>query len=146
MIFLASDHGGWQLKQFVKQILTELGEKFEDVGCDNENSCDYPDFAHALAERINAVPNSLGIALCGSGIGISIALNRHAGIRAARCRDTEDARLSRLHNDANILVLAGRQTDETTTKTMIETFLTTKFEGGRHIARVQKIELPTAAK
>lgn len=141
MIYLASDHAGFPLKSVVKNILTELHEAFEDVGCHGEESCDYPDFAHALAEQIVAEPGRRGIAVCGSGIGISIALNRHAGVRAARCRDADDARMSRLHNNANVLVLAGRQTDEATTRAMVQVFLTTEFEGGRHASRVEKIEV-----
>jgi ribose 5-phosphate isomerase B len=141
MLFLASDHGGFVLKNFVKKVLEELGEEFVDVGCHDESSCDYPDFAHVLAEKIQLEPGARGIAVCGTGIGISIALNRSRGVRAARCRDVEDARLSRLHNDANVLVLAGRQTTEATTREMVQVFLATKFEGGRHMNRVEKIEV-----
>lgn len=129
------------MKDIVKAHLTTRGIAYTDVGCEAETSCDYPDFAHAMAERIIATPDSRGIAICGSGIGIGIALNRHAGIRAARCRDVEDAKMSRLHNDANVLVLAGRMTEEEVAREMVDTFLATNFEGGRHAVRVEKIEI-----
>lgn len=141
MIYLASDHAGFALKKIVEGYLAERGEMFVDLGCDDETSCDYSDYAHKLANQIIAEPGSRGIGICGSGIGISIALNRHAGIRAARCRDVLDAEMCRRHNDANILVLAGRQTDEPTARAMVEKFLKTAFEGGRHETRVKKIEI-----
>jgi ribose 5-phosphate isomerase B len=143
MIYFASDHAGFALKTELKTHLAEHGVKFEDIGCDDEGSCDYPDYAHALAEQLKAEPNTKGIAICGSGIGISIALNRHSGIRAARCLSLADAEMTRRHNDANVLVFAGRQTEPTLAKQMLDTFLATEFEGGRHETRVQKIDRPS---
>jgi len=140
MIYLASDHAGYELKELVKSYLTERGEAFEDLGPNSEDRCDYPDYGHALAEKMIET-GEMGMAVCGSGLGISMTLNRHAGIRAARCRDADDARMSRLHNDANCLVFAGRQTDEATAREMVDAFLETPFEGGRHEDRIRKIDL-----
>lgn len=111
MIHIASDHAGFKMKEFVKEYFQINNIAYFDLGCDSEDSCDYPDFAHKLAKKI--IEDSVfGIAICGTGIGISIALNRHKGIRAARCLSVDDAFMARLHNNANILVLAGRQTEK----------------------------------
>ncbi len=142
MLYFASDHAGYPLKESLKKNLTEKSVEFVDLGCKSEESCDYADYAHALAEKITTEPNSLGIAICGSGHGIGMALNRHADIRAARCLSVEDAELTRKHNDANVLVLAGRITEAELAQQILEKFLATEFEGGRHAERVQKIELP----
>jgi len=141
MIYLASDHGGYELKEFLKSELEKLGEDFEDLGCHSSDSVDYPDLAHDLAEQILANPDSKGIAVCGTGIGISIALNRHAGIRAALCQTAEYAELARQHNNANILALGGRFVAKENAQKILKTFLETKFEGGRHERRVCKIEI-----
>lgn len=141
MIFFAADHAGFQLKESLKKILTERGIEFIDLGTNSEEPVDYPDFGHALAEKILENPENRGIGVCGSGHGIAMAANRHAGIRAARCMNEEDAELARRHNDTNILVLAGRQTNVTEAEKIFEKFLETEFEGGRHKKRIKKIEL-----
>ena len=141
MIYLASDHAGYQLKESLKKILIKKQIIFEDLGTQSEDSVDYPDFGHKLAEKVIEHTDNQGIGICGSGLGISMALNRHAGIRAARCTSLEDAKMSRLHNDANVLVLAGRQTDKVKAIKMLEVFLVTKFENGRHKKRIEKIEI-----
>ena len=138
-IGLASDHAGFALKQFVKQYLDEKGLSYKDYGTYDEASCDYPDYAHALAEGIERGDVYPGIAICGSGEGISMTLNKHAAVRAALCWMPEIARLSRLHNNANVLVMPGRFLDKTTAQDIIDTFLHTPFEGGRHTRRVEKI-------
>jgi len=140
MIYLASDHAGFELKTKVKSYLAEKSLDFEDIGCDSAESCAYSDFAHELAEKIIET-GQRGIGICGNGIGISMALNRHPGIRAARCLTPDDARMTRLHNDANVIALGGRITDLETAKQIIDNFLQTEFEGGRHEDRVKKIEL-----
>ncbi len=139
-IFAGSDHGGFLLKKTLVRRLTELGHEVVDLGTDSENSCDYPDFAHAVAEQILKEPGSKGVLTCGSGIGISIAANRHAGIRAALCHNSLEAALSRQHNDANVLVMGGRLVGEALALDILERFFSTSFEGGRHQTRVEKIE------
>jgi ribose 5-phosphate isomerase B len=141
MIYLASDHAGFALKEVVKKYLVEKGEAIEDLGTHSEESTDYAIYAHKLGKKISENPHAKGVAVCGTGIGISMALNRHSGVRAARSMSVEDAELTRRHNDANVLVLSGRQTDSETAKQMVDKFLTTEFEGGRHEARVKNMEL-----
>ena len=141
MIYLACDHGGYALKENLITYLATLGRHYKDLGCYSEESVDYPDYAHALAHEVAAHVGSMGIGICGSGMGISMALNRHAGIRAARCSTVEDVRLTRLHNDANVLCLGGRCVAPELAKEMLMMFLETAWEGGRHAARVAKIEL-----
>jgi len=141
MIFLASDHAGFPLKESLKKVLKEREIDFEDLGCADEERCDYPDFGHQLAEKVLTNSENKGIGICGTGLGISMALNRHAGIRAARCVIAEDVEMARKHNNANVLVLAGRQTSEEDAKIMLERFLETEFEGGRHEKRIEKIEI-----
>lgn len=138
-IGLASDHAGYALKQFVKKYLQEKGIAFKDYGTDTEESCDYPDYAHALAKGIENGEVYPGIAICGSGEGISMTLNKHQGIRAALVWMPEIARLSRAHNDANVLVMPGRFMEEDTARCVMDEFLTTNFEGGRHQRRIDKI-------
>jgi ribose 5-phosphate isomerase B len=142
MIYIASDHAGFSLKKGVSQYLKERRIDFIDLGCDSEESCNYPDFGHELARRV--LENQgwvMGIGICGSGLGMSMALNRHNGIRAARCVFAIDAELARKHNDANVLVLPGRQITLKKALSMLEIFLVTPFEGGRHRSRVEKIDL-----
>ncbi len=139
IIGLASDHAGFALKQYVKQYLDERGLSYKDYGCMNEESCDYPDFAHALANGMAAGECEKGIAICGSGEGISMTLNKHANIRAALVWMPEIAHMTRLHNDANVLVMPGRYIDNDTAKSIMDEFLDTEFEGGRHIRRIEKI-------
>lgn len=138
-IGLASDHAGYALKQFVKKYLEEKGLPFHDYGTYNEDSCDYPDFAHALAEGIEKGEVGTGIAICGSGEGISMTLNKHAPIRAALVWMPEIAHLTRQHNDANVLCMPGRFISEETARDIMDEFFSTPFEGGRHIRRIEKI-------
>lgn len=140
-IGLASDHAGFALKQFVKQYLDEKGLSYKDYGTYDEASCDYPDYAHALAEGIERGDVYPGIAICGSGEGISMTLNKHAMIRAALCWTPEIAHLSRQHNDANVLAMPGRFIDNATARMMMDEFLNTDFEGGRHQRRIDKISI-----
>lgn len=140
-IGLASDHAGYALKQFVKEYLTEKSLEYEDFGCYDEVSCDYPDFAHKLGEAIDDGTLKCGIAICGSGEGISMTLNKHAKVRAALVWMPEIATLSRQHNDANVLVMPGRFIDNDTARQIMDAFLAGEFEGGRHIRRVNKIAL-----
>jgi len=141
-VYAGSDHGGFLLKQTLIKRLKELGHEIVDLGTDSQNSCDYPDYAHAVAEKILAEPGSMGILTCGSGIGISIAANRHAGIRAALCHSSLEATLARQHNNANVLVMGGRLVGEALALDILEKFFSASFEGGRHQARVEKIEIP----
>lgn len=139
MIGLASDHAGFELKQFVKQYLEEKGLEYKDYGTYSEDSCDYPDFAHALALGIAAGECERGIAICGSGEGIAMTLNKHQHIRAALVWTPEIAPLARQHNDANVLVMPGRFIGTDTARDIMDLFLTTPFEGGRHERRIAKI-------
>lgn len=141
VIGLASDHAGFALKQYVREYLTSHGIAYKDYGTDSEESCDYPDYAHALARGIESGEVEKGIAICGTGEGISMTLNKHAAVRAALCWIPEIAKMTRLHNDANVLVLAGRYTTPTLAEPIIETFLSTPFEGGRHQRRIEKMSL-----
>ncbi len=140
-VFAGSDHGGFALKSLLVKHIAQLGQEVEDLGTDSADSCDYPDYAHLLAQKVLQNSGSLGLLICGSGIGISIAANRHHGIRAALCRCSLEAELSRKHNDANVLVLGGRITGDALAVDILEKFLATDFEGGRHMTRIQKIEL-----
>ena len=138
-IAIASDHAGFDLKSF---IVKELNQKyrFVDLGCnDSKTSVDYPDFANKVAQKIIHQEVDFGILICGSGIGISIAANRFHQVRAALCHNLETAILARQHNDANILCLGARFIDTKTAIQMAESFFATKFEGGRHIKRVEKL-------
>ena len=141
MIGLASDHAGFELKQFVKQYLEEKGYEYKDYGTYSEASCDYPDFGHALAKGIEAGECEKGIAICGSGEGISMTLNKHQGIRAALCWIPEIAHLARQHNDANVLVMPGRFITNEEADAIMDEYLSTDFEGGRHARRVAKIPI-----
>ena len=138
-IGLASDHAGYPLKEFVKRYLAENNMEFVDYGTHSEESCDYPDFAHALAEGMECGECEKGIAVCGSGEGISMTLNKHAHIRAALVWMPEIGRLARQHNDANVLVMPGRLIDFDMARAIMDEFLNTSFEGGRHERRVAKI-------
>lgn len=138
-IGLASDHAGFELKEFVKKWLEQKGWEYKDFGTYSTASCDYPDFAHPLAQAVEAGECYPGIAICGSGEGISMTLNKHQGIRAALCWIPEIARLARQHNDANVLVMPGRFIDTATADQIMTEFFNTTFEGGRHQARIDKI-------
>lgn len=136
---LASDHAGFELKQYVKQWLEEKGFEYKDFGTYTTDSCDYPDFAHPLAEAVEVGECYPGIAICGSGEGISMTLNKHQGIRAALCWIPEISKLSRQHNDANVLVMPGRFISTDTADKIMTEFFNTTFEGGRHQKRIDKI-------
>ena len=139
IIGLASDHAGYPLKEQVKEWLTAKGYAFEDYGTNSTDSCDYPEFAHALGNAIEQGVCKKGIAICGTGNGINMSLNHHTGIRGALCWQPEIAELARQHNDANVLVMPGRFIDEATAKKCVDTFLDTEFEGGRHQRRIDAI-------
>lgn len=139
VIGLASDHAGFALKEYVKHYLDERGYAWKDFGTDSEASCDYADYAHPLAQAVEQGENYPGIAICGSGQGISMTLNKHQGIRAALCWEPEIARLSRQHNDANVLVMPGRFVSEEEASRIMDAFLASDFEGGRHQKRIDKM-------
>ena len=138
-IAIAVDHGGFSLKAAAMDAARAEGWKVLDLGTDSTASVDYPDFAEKLVAALADGRASLGVLICGTGIGISIAANRHKGIRAALCYDDDTATLARQHNDANVLCMGGRKTDEATARSMVRIFLTTEFEGGRHARRVAKL-------
>jgi ribose 5-phosphate isomerase B len=141
-IAIASDHAGFALKERLKAALQRLGLPFEDYGTDSESSVDYPDFAHRLAQALQAGRAERGVLICGSGQGMAMAANRHEGVRAALPHDEAAARLSREHNDANVLALGARVTTPEEAELILRAFLETPFAGGRHQRRVEKIELP----
>ncbi len=140
-IGLACDHAGFPLKQFVIQYLESKGYQYKDFGTYSDTSCDYPDFAHPLAEAVESGECYPGIAICGSGEGMAITLNKHQGVRAGLAWSKEIAELTRQHNNANVLVLPGRFIDNKTAEKIIEAFISTPFEGGRHERRVEKIAI-----
>ena len=140
VVLLAADHAGYELKQDLSGHLVDLGYQVVDLGTDSSESVDYPDFAHRLAEAIERGEGRYGILCCGAGIGMSIAANRHSGVRAANCLDERMAGLAREHNDANVLCLGSRLLDPDQAKKIVWTFLETAFGGGRHGRRVEKIE------
>lgn len=140
MLALGSDHGGYPLKEHIKAYLTAHNIPYEDFGCDGMASCDYPDFAHAAAQAVADGRCEKGIVFCTTGIGISIAANKVKGVRCALCRDLLSAQLTRRHNDANMLALAGGFTGPFEAEHIVDAFLNTAFEGGRHARRVDKIE------
>ena len=139
MIGLASDHAGFALKEYVKTLLQTRGIAYKDYGTHSTDSCDYPDYAHALARGIEQGEVGRGIAVCGSGEGISMTLNKRRDIRAALVWTPEIARMTRLHNDANVLCMPGRYVTEEQAAEIVAQFLDTPFEGGRHNARIAKI-------
>lgn len=139
MIGLASDHAGYELKEYVKKYLDKKGIAYKDFGTNSEDSCDYPDYAHPLALAVEEGTCYPGIAICGSGEGISMTLNKHQGIRAALCWTAEIAMLTRQHNDSNVLVMPGRFISQEEAAQIMDNFLNTAFEGGRHQARIDKI-------
>jgi ribose 5-phosphate isomerase B len=138
-IAIAADHAGFDLKSVLVEELRKAGHGVIDLGTNSTDSVDYPDFADAVAQAIKAGQAARGVLVCGTGIGISIAANRHKGVRAALCRDSTDARLAREHNDANVLVLGGRTTGIETARDCLKSFLSTPFAGGRHQRRVGKM-------
>ncbi len=138
-IIISSDHAGYQYKEKMSDFLEKSGYTIKDFGCYSEESVDYPDFAHPVAEAVEKGKNSVGILICGTGNGVCMTANKHKKIRAALCWTVEIARLSRLHNDANIICLPARFIDFDTAREIVNTFLNTSFEGGRHQNRVKKI-------
>jgi ribose 5-phosphate isomerase B len=136
---IATDHAGFDFKEGLKPFLASLGHEVQDLGTHDRTPCDYPDFAQRLGLHVADGQAPFGILICGSGIGMSIAANKVPGIRAALCHDLYTARMGRAHNDANVIVLPGRLLALEISKEMVQLFLSTPFEGGRHAARVGKI-------
>ena len=137
-LVVGADHGGYGLKERIASWLKDQGHTVTDVGCDSTESVDYPDFAEKVVDEILNRSAEYGILVCGTGIGMSIAANRHYGIRAANCFDENTAALSREHNNANVLCLGARVLDEEKAIKMVEIWLNTEFAGGRHLARIEK--------
>ena len=138
-IFISSDHAGYKLKEIIKKYLSKKKLSFFDLGPYNDDRVDYPDFAHKVARKVKTSKNNVGILVCGSGIGMSIAANKHKNIRAAQCFNLKSTKLSRLHNDANIITLGSRLLVKKNVLSYVGIFLNTKFEGGRHSKRIKKI-------
>ena len=138
-IFISSDHAGYKLKEAIKLHLTKKKLSFQDMGPYNDNRVDYPDFAHNVARRVKLKKNNFGILVCGSGMGMNIAANKHKNIRAAQCFNLKSTKLSRLHNDANIITLGSRLLSKNNAVKCVGIFLSTKFDGGRHAKRIKKI-------
>ena len=138
-IAIGCDHAGFHLKEVIARALEAKGYEVLDVGTKGSDSVDYPDYGHAVAEAITAGKAVKGVIVCGSGIGISMAANRHKGIRAASCTSAKMARLARQHNDANVLALGERFIETETALDCLDQFLNTEFEGGRHKKRIDKI-------
>lgn len=138
-IGLCSDHAGFELKEQVKTWLESKGLSYQDFGTHSTDSCDYPDYAHPMAQAVEAGDVYPGIAICGTGNGIGMTLNKHQGIRAALCWNAEIAQLARAHNDANVLVMPGRFIAWDEAEKILEVFFATEFEGGRHQRRIDKI-------
>ena len=139
VIGLCCDHAGFNLKEHIKNMLTAEGYEYKDYGTYSSDSCDYPDYAHPLAIAVEQGECYPGIAICGSGEGISMTLNKHQGVRAALCWCEEISRLARQHNDANVCVMPGRFISVDEARAVVEVFLRTTFEGGRHQRRIEKI-------
>ena len=137
-IFIASDHAGYNLKNSITLNLSK-SQKIIDLGPNSQDSVDYPDFAKKLSKKINSNKGSFGILICGSGIGMAISANKTKNIRAALCYSVKNTKLSRLHNNANIITLGARLINKNKAINLIKVFLRTKFEGGRHLRRVKKI-------
>ena len=138
-VAICSDHAGFELKSILEGYLEANNIQYEDFGTYSSESCDYPDFAHPCAEAIESGRCYPGIAMCGTGNGIAMTLNKHQGIRAALCWNTDLARLARQHNDANVLVMPARFINPVEAINILEVFLNTAFEGGRHERRIEKI-------
>ena len=138
-IFISSDHAGFGLKEDIKKHLKNKKLNFKDLGPFNDDSVDYPDYAHKLAKKVKVSKKNIGILVCGSGTGMNIAANKHKNIRAAQCFNTKSTKLSRLHNDANIITLGSRLISKKNALKFVSIFLNTNFDGGRHVKRVKKI-------
>ena len=138
-IFISSDHAGFKLKEDIKLFLKRKKYKFIDLGPKNNDRVDYPDYAHAVAKKVKNNKNFRGILVCGSGMGMVMTANRHKNIRAAQCYNEKSTKLSRLHNDSNIITLGSRLVSKKNALNCIAIFLKTKFDGGRHLIRIKKI-------
>ncbi|MBQ1935104.1 MAG: ribose 5-phosphate isomerase B [Clostridia bacterium] len=138
-VYAGCDHGGHALKNELIKHLESLGWEVEDKGCYSEDSCNYPDYASAVCEAVKADKGALGLLVCGTGIGMSIAANKHKGIRAALCGDVFSAKMTRAHNDANVLCLGARVTGPGLAHEICDAFFTSSFEGGRHEIRVNML-------
>ncbi len=140
-IAIVSDHAGYFLKEKILRYLIKEGQEVKDFGCSSEETVDYPDYGHPLANAVSAGDYELGISICGTGNGINMVVNKHPGIRSALCWNEEISRLARAHNDANICALPGRFISESEAYLIVRTFIDTTFEGGRHKKRIDKISL-----
>ena len=138
-VVLASDHAGFKLKEEIKNFLIKKKEKILDLGTKNTNSVDYPDYAHLLSKKMKEDKNQFGILICGSGTGMSMAANKHKNIRAALCYNTKSTKLSRSHNNANVMTIGSRLIKKKVALKCVSIFLKTDFDGGRHIRRIKKI-------
>ena len=138
-IVIASDHAGYSLKEYIKNFLLKKKISIKDVGTKNDESVDYPDYAHKLSKILKKNKKAIGVLICGSGQGMIMTANKHKNIRAALCYNAESTKLSRLHNDANIITLGSRLISKKKALKYIKIFLKTKFEGGRHKKRIKKI-------
>ena len=138
-IYISSDHAGFKLKEIIKKHLIKKKMNYFDLGPSSDNRVDYPDYAHKVARKVKISKNNVGILVCGSGMGMNIAANKHKNIRAAQCFNLKSTKLSRLHNDANIITLGSRLLTKKNALNFVNIFLNTKFEGGRHSKRVKKI-------
>ena len=138
-VILASDHAGFKLKEEVKKFLIKKRKKVLDLGTKSTSSVDYPDYAHLLSKKMRDIRNQYGILICGSGTGMSMAANKHKNIRAALCYDIKSTKLSRLHNNANVMTIGARLIKKDVALKFVDIFLRTDFDGGRHLRRVKKI-------
>ena len=138
-VFISSDHAGYKLKEAIKIHLDKKKIRYIDLGPDNNESVDYPDYAHKVAKKVKINNKHVGILVCGSGTGMNMTANKHKNIRAAQCFNLKSTKLSRLHNDANIITLGSRLLSKNNALKCISLFLSTKFEGGRHKKRIKKI-------
>ena len=138
-IYISSDHAGFKLNKYLKNFLKKKKIKFFDLGPTSNKSVDYPIYAHKVAKKVKINKNNVGILVCGSGTGMSITANKHKNIRAAQCFSLKSTKLSRLHNDANIITLGSRLLSKKKACSFVNVFLNTKFEGGRHTKRIRRI-------
>ena len=138
-VLLASDHAGFNLKEDIKKLLLKNRNKVLDLGTKNKNSVDYPDYAHLLSKKLKSKKRQFGILVCGSGIGMDMAANRHKNIWAAICHNIKSAKLSRQHNNANVIAIGARLTKKNVALKCVSAFIKTNFNGGRHLRRIRKI-------
>ena len=136
---MASDHAGFKLKEIIKRFLVKKKNKVLDLGTKNTNSVDYPDFAHLLSKKMKTNNNKFGILVCGSGIGMDMTANKHKNVRAALCYNIKSTKLSRQHNNANVMAIGARLTRKNVALKCVDTFIKTDFMGGHHLRRVKKI-------